>query len=143
MTPALALLALLSPLAPQNPGRALTPGSGQPTAGLVRPGRPTAPRIVPSGAPAPEIRDHVPANDAVPLPEPAVMRATPLGDVLERPAGGDPFFLGFASGDYRPGPGERVDPGLYAQALPVSPDGPRISRGDPEPPDSPASSDPL
>ncbi len=46
-------------------------------------------------------------DDAVPLPNPAFVVAGDQGDVVLRPASGDPFFLGFASGTFSPKAGER------------------------------------
>jgi len=55
-------------------------------------------------------------DDSIPLPIPAVIRASDAGDVIESPASGDPFFLGFAGGKRYPQPGESIDPLLVAQA---------------------------
>jgi hypothetical protein len=53
-------------------------------------------------------------DDSVPLPEGATYQPGDGGDVLLKPASGDPFFLGFAAGAYRPAAGERIDPALAA-----------------------------
>jgi hypothetical protein len=53
-------------------------------------------------------------DDSVPFPEPATFRAADGGDVLVEPAHGDPYFLGFAAGAYRPAADERIDPELAA-----------------------------
>jgi hypothetical protein len=55
-------------------------------------------------------------DDSIPLPIPAVIRASDAGDVIEAPASGDPFFLGFAGGKRYPAAGESIDPLLMAQA---------------------------
>jgi len=73
---------------------------------------PSAPRLQtdaflgePSAAPAV-------LDDAVPLPIPEEMGPSPEGDQVLRPASGDPFFLGFASGAYYPIQTEQIDPEL-------------------------------
>ena len=60
-------------------------------------------------------------QDSVPLPVPARYAEGPGGGVLLAPASGDPFFLGFAAGDYRPPVGELVDARLAEQAQLVPP----------------------
>ena len=62
-------------------------------------------------------------DDLIPLPIPAVVRASDAGDVIEAPASGDPFFLGFAGGKRYPAPGETIDPLLTAQAQALYADG--------------------
>ncbi len=62
-------------------------------------------------------------DDSIPLPIPARYRATPNGDVMTAPASGDPYFLGFASGNYSPPAGERIDPELLAQVRTTYTDG--------------------
>ncbi|HTF89420.1 MAG TPA: S8 family serine peptidase [Planctomycetota bacterium] len=54
-------------------------------------------------------------DDSIPLPIPARIRADDTGDVVEAPASGDPFFLGFAGGKRYPAPGESIDPLLISQ----------------------------
>lgn len=66
-------------------------------------------------------------DDAVPLPIPARVQATPQGDVIVEPASGNPHYLGFAAGDYYPPSDERLDPALLAQAAAVYAQG-RASR---------------
>ena len=56
--------------------------------------------------------DTAETDDAVPAPEPAVVEPGPNGDRVVVPAGGDPYFLGFAAGRYYPPAGEKVDPTL-------------------------------
>ncbi|MBK8180252.1 MAG: S8 family peptidase [Planctomycetes bacterium] len=51
-------------------------------------------------------------SDEAPLPVPARVKTGPNGDVVLEPASGDPYFLGFAAGDYYPPKGERIDPQL-------------------------------
>ncbi len=53
-------------------------------------------------------------GDGVPLPNPPVVRESDHGDVLEAPASGDPYFLGFVAGKHYPPPGERIDPLLLS-----------------------------
>ncbi len=53
-------------------------------------------------------------EDAVPLPIRATYRTTPAGDVQVAPAQGDPHFLGFTGGDYRPPVGEQLASDLLA-----------------------------
>ena len=55
-------------------------------------------------------------SDDVPLPVPENGAAGAVGDALTTPAGGDPFFLGFAGGKYYPPVGENVDPLLVERA---------------------------
>ncbi len=55
-------------------------------------------------------------DDSIPLPIAARVRADDAGDVIESPASGDPFFLGFAGGKRYPAPGESIDPLLVSQA---------------------------
>lgn len=60
---------------------------------------------------------HIPidqARDDVRLPVPAIRRAEDTGDVTLENATGNPFFLGFAAGDYFPPAEERIDPLLRA-----------------------------
>ena len=60
-------------------------------------------------------------DDSIPLPNPPVRQAGELGDVRVAEASGDPYFLGFAAGDYRPPASETVDPLLLEilQRLPA------------------------
>ena len=51
-------------------------------------------------------------GDEVPRPEPALVESGPEGDVVLRPATGNPFFLGFAAGPHYPAEGEKIDPKL-------------------------------
>jgi subtilisin family serine protease len=53
-------------------------------------------------------------DDSVPLPVAPVVSPSDGGDQRVAPASGDPFFLGFAAGDYYPPPGELLDPLLLA-----------------------------
>lgn len=55
-------------------------------------------------------------NDEIPLPEAAIVEPGPNGDVVVRPATGNPFFLGFAAGNHYPADGQRIDP-LLGEAL--------------------------
>lgn len=55
-------------------------------------------------------RVPVQLDDAVPLPGERVVVPGPQGDVVVAAASGDPYFLGFAAGEYRPAPGESIDP---------------------------------
>ena len=79
------------------------------------------PRIALTNAP-PQI---LPAelDDSVPLPERAVVRSKDAPNAIERPASGDPNFLGFAAGEYSPPKDERVDPELLAAIQPSPRDG--------------------
>jgi hypothetical protein len=54
------------------------------------------------------------ASDDVPLPVAARIAAGMDGDRVIEPASGDPFFLGFAAGNYYPPAGEVIDPELAA-----------------------------
>ncbi len=56
--------------------------------------------------------DLVDLDDAVPAPELAVVEPGPNGDRVVVPAGGDPYFLGFAAGRYYPPAEEKIDPAL-------------------------------
>jgi hypothetical protein len=70
----------------------------------------------------PEGREEIPAplvaqfqaigsrDDKIPLPIPAVGREGEHGDVLIRPASGDPYFLGLNGGKHYPPANELVDP---------------------------------
>ncbi len=62
-------------------------------------------------------------DDAVPLPIPATSRAGAIADELVTPASGDPFFLGFAAGEYPAPIGERVDPTLRSRVAAIPKDG--------------------
>ena len=107
---------------PERRERPQAPYSLAPVSGTDRAGQ--APfRLVPAGAPAAAPVPVVHPDDGVPLPEQAVYRATPQGDVLERPASGDPFFLGFAAGPHHPDAAERVAPELYDAARALGADG--------------------
>ncbi|MBM3673325.1 MAG: hypothetical protein FJW86_14280 [Actinobacteria bacterium] len=53
-------------------------------------------------------------GDEVPLPNPAIVVASPDGDREVEPASGDPYFLGFVAGKHYPPADERVDPALLA-----------------------------
>ncbi len=53
-------------------------------------------------------------DDDIPLPEPAVWAPGATGDVLVKPAHGDPHFLNSSAGAYFPPVGVRVDPELAA-----------------------------
>ena len=48
-------------------------------------------------------------DDSVPLPVRPVVVASDRGDRVIAPASGDPFFLGFAAGNYFPPSGEVLD----------------------------------
>src|SRR5262245_18847387 len=60
------------------------------------------------GGSVPIVEPELP--DEVPLPH----RDLSSSDGPERPATGNPFFVGFAGGDYFPPDGERIDPLLEA-----------------------------
>ncbi|HUR27204.1 MAG TPA: S8 family serine peptidase, partial [Planctomycetota bacterium] len=62
-------------------------------------------------------------SDDIPLPVPARVRTTPTGDVVEAPASGDPYFLGFTSGSHHPPRGERIDPLLLRNVQAAYTDG--------------------
>lgn len=49
-------------------------------------------------------------DDAIPLPDSAVVIPGETADEVLAPASGDPYFLGFAAGRYRPPADERLDP---------------------------------
>ncbi|MDF1838113.1 MAG: S8 family peptidase [Planctomycetota bacterium] len=51
-------------------------------------------------------------DDSIPLPIPAVIEASPEGDVVVEKASGNPFFLSFIAGPYTPPVDELVDPAL-------------------------------
>ncbi len=51
-------------------------------------------------------------SDAVPAPDPAFVEIGAAGDRVVKPAGGNPYFLGFASGRYYPPADEKIDPAL-------------------------------
>lgn len=55
-----------------------------------------------------------PLSDEVPPAGRAVVEVLPGGDRIVTPAGGDPFYLGFAAGVHRPPAGETIDPDLLA-----------------------------
>ena len=61
--------------------------------------------------------------DELPLPVPATFAAGDEGDTLVTPAGGDPFFLGFAAGEHYPPADERIDPELLAAIAQRAEDG--------------------
>ncbi|HTF87574.1 MAG TPA: S8 family serine peptidase [Planctomycetota bacterium] len=63
------------------------------------------------------------ADDAVPLPIPAVVEPGAAGDRVLQPASGDPYFLGFAAGRYFPPAGERIDSDLALMAANLPQDG--------------------
>ena len=71
--------------------------------------------LIPADAPSP-VATVEKLDDAIPLPNPRVVKAGPQGDVVVEPASGDPFFLGFAAGKYFPPAGEYLDPLLVAGA---------------------------
>jgi hypothetical protein len=93
---------------PARPPEALRPNSG------AARGDQAAPQLVDPDAPvpAPAVEE---LDDSIPLPIPAVYAPGEKGDVLVAPPSGDPFFLGFAAGNYFPPEGERIDPQLVAQ----------------------------
>ncbi|HTF87573.1 MAG TPA: S8 family serine peptidase, partial [Planctomycetota bacterium] len=62
-------------------------------------------------------------DDDVPLPIPRQVKSTPDGDVVVAEASGDPYFLGFTSGNYYPPRGERIDPLLLANVQAAYTDG--------------------
>jgi len=79
--------------------------------------------LLPTGAPpavhgpsSPTVSVMVEPDDAIPLPEPALVEAGPDGDRVIRPATGNPHFLGFVAGDHTPPAGETIDP-LLTNAL--------------------------
>ncbi|MCB9882575.1 MAG: S8 family peptidase [Planctomycetes bacterium] len=51
-------------------------------------------------------------EDELPLPLPAIGRASSSGDTILSPASGNPYYLGFAAGPYFPPNDERIDPAL-------------------------------
>ena len=55
------------------------------------------------------------ASDGVPLPTAPRVQPGLAADTVVESASGDPFFLGFAAGDYRPPASERIDPQLTMQ----------------------------
>ncbi|QDU69748.1 S8 family serine peptidase [Engelhardtia mirabilis] len=61
--------------------------------------------------------------DDLPLPQRAVYAPGDLADELVAEGSGDPFFLGFSAGPYRPPAGERVDPALVDRIFSGSTDG--------------------
>ncbi|MCE9592817.1 MAG: S8 family serine peptidase [Planctomycetes bacterium] len=52
--------------------------------------------------------------DVAPRPTAARVASSNAGDAVLEPAAGDPYFLGFAAGNYYPPTGERLDPELLA-----------------------------
>jgi len=90
------------PLADQQPSVAPTRGASP------------APALVDVDAPLPPAVEEQ-LDDSIPLPTAAVYAPGETGDVLVAPASGDPFFLGFAAGNYFPPAGERIDPQLIDQ----------------------------
>jgi hypothetical protein len=79
--------------------------------------------LVPRDAPAVVLGPVHGQGDDVPLPIPAVVRETPQGDVVELPASGDPFFLGFAAGPHHPPAQETVSQRLLDQTASSYTDG--------------------
>ena len=63
-----------------------------------------------------EVPEDPAADDSIPLPVGPVVQVGADGDLVARQPSGDPHFLGFAAGAYRPGASERVDPQLLVQA---------------------------
>ncbi len=115
-----ALLVSASLLSAQERAPAIDPAAG-PAAPVA------APKIAPAdplaeepvGAPILGASTLVPItsqDDSIPLPIGPQVRADDAGDVIESPASGDPFFLGFAAGKRYPAPGESIDPLLISQA---------------------------
>lgn len=66
------------------------------------------------GDDATHVEDGWSSSDEVPLPIPARVSPSDAGDSLIRPAQGNPYFLGFASGPYYPPAGEVIDPKMLA-----------------------------
>ncbi|MBM3977733.1 MAG: hypothetical protein FJ299_12180 [Planctomycetes bacterium] len=69
----------------------------------------------------PHIVGTQPLDDEIRKPRPAQIEPAAGADRVLAPAGGDPFFLGFAAGAYYPPEGERIDPLLsqFAASLPL------------------------
>jgi subtilisin family serine protease len=61
--------------------------------------------------------------DTAPLPIAERWQDGADGDLYIGPAGGDPFFLGFAAGRFSPAAGERIDPALVARFAALGGDG--------------------
>lgn len=85
------------------------------TGGAVAALPPSDPVPVVLGQPTgdlPTWRTTADIDDEVPRPQPAVWASGEQSDLLVKPAGGDPFFLGFVGGRYYPPSGDRLDPML-------------------------------
>lgn len=122
LSPASAQQRTIVPLpAPSSPQvSALTPPSSALDAGSQMPALAARLPGVDAGSPHAYRAD---LDDNIPLPIPAVVRATPTGDVVDAEASGDPYFLGFTAGSYYPPHGERIDPLLLRNVQTAYTDG--------------------